>query len=315
MWLNVPRRTWQFSKILAVVAVLFGAALATEASAQNTRMTEDEFRQILALLDSTDPTARIAAADAIGTRGARYRRDASAKLRHLLANDPDVRVRASSGRAIGRLGLRDALPELIQALADRESSVRIVAAAALWRLPDSTAVPALIVGLRDEDPTVREWCALAVGVTEDPRAAEPLAQALSDSAGNVRLEAVRSLARIGDPVAMPALVARVQDDDESMETRLEAVNALASVQSPDKSNALVRLLDEDNQEIRLQVVRALGQVGDALVIPPLRRLAGRPGNQRIGAAIREAIAAIEARASQPAAPPAAPQAPATVSPG
>lgn len=280
------------------------------ASAQSTRMTEPEFRQFLAQLEASDPEARIAAADAIGSRGSRYRRESSAKLRDLLAHDPEFRVRASAGRAIGRLGLRDALPELIGALADPDSSVRIVAAAALWRLPDSSAVPGLIVGLRDPDSSVREWCALAVGVTGDQRAAAPLAEALADPAPNVRLEAVRSLARIADPVAMDALVLRVRDEDESLETRLEAVNAIAAVQSPDKANALVRLLDQANLDVRMQVVRALGQVGDALVIPALRRLQGRPGNTRIGTAVRQAISQIESRTSN-ATPPSTPaQAPA-----
>lgn len=301
MWMSCPQA---YRKIVGVLTLVAALVTTSFASAQSTRMTENEFHQFLAQLDSSDSEARIAAADAIGSRGSRYRRESSTKLRDLLAHDPEFRVRASAGRAIGRLGLRDALPELIGALADPESSVRIVAAAALWRLPDSSAVPGLIVGLRDDDASVREWCALAVGVTGDPRAAAPLAQALSDSAPNVRLEAVRSLARIADPVAMDALVARVRDQDEVLETRLEAVNAIAAVQSPDKANALVRLLDESNLDVRMQVVRALGQVGDALVIPALRRLQGRPGNTRIGTAIRQAIAQIDARTNAPAPAPA-----------
>jgi len=296
-----PRWVW-LQGVVALAWFLFASA--GSVSAQSRRMTEEEFRAALSQLDSPDSAVRVGAADQIGLRGSTFRREASEKLRALLRGDSVATVRASAGRAIGRLGLRDALPDLITALADADTSVRIVAAAALWRLPDPAAVPALVTGLRDSDPSVRQWCALAVGVTEDARAAAPLTQALSDTVSEVRLEAVRSLARIGDPVGMEPLTRVAMDDRESLETRLEAVNALASVQSPDKANALVRLLDVSNQDVRAQVVRALGQVGDALVIPPLRRLAGTSRGRSIGQVIREAIAQIEARGSAPAVPPA-----------
>lgn len=284
---------------LAIVVLVTTTGVAT---AQTRRMTEDEFRAALVQLDSADPTVRVTAADQIGARGSTFRREASDKLRALLRGDATATVRASAGRAIGRLGLRDAVPDLVRALADADVSVRIVAAAALWRLPDESAVPALITGLRDSDASVRQWCALAVGVTEDARAAAPLAQLLTDSVAEVRLEAVRSLARIGDPVGMQPLERVASSEDEAIETRLEAVNAIAAVASPDKANALVRLLDSSNQDVRAQSVRALGQVGDALVLPPLRRLQGSSRGRGISAVIREAIAAIEARQAAPATP-------------
>lgn len=276
------------------------------APASTGRMSEAEFLQALSQLDAPAAYTRLAAADAIGTRGGRFRHGASERLRVLVRTDPDVSVRAMAGRAIGRLGLRDAVPDLIVALGDTQAQVRIVAAAALWRLPDPTAVEALIVGLRDSDPSVREWCALAVGVTGDARAAAPLAAALADETPNVRLEAVRSLARIGDPVAMDPLTRLVQNEDESTETRLEAVNSLAAVQSPDKANALVRLLDVADSDVRIHVIRALGQVGDVLVIPALRRAQARPGGNRLATPIREAIRLIEARAAAPAPAPSVP---------
>jgi len=297
LWVSI-RGTLAFAIMLLSFS---GTALA-----QSRRMTEEEFRTAMTQLDSTDPTVRVAAADQIGLRGSTFRRDASEKLRALLRGDAVATVRASAGRAIGRLGLRDAVPDLVTGLADADASVRIVAAAALWRLPDPSAVPALVTGLRDTDASVRQWCALAVGVTEDRRAAAPLTQALTDSVSDVRLEAVRSLARIGDPVALEPLTRVALNDRESLETRLEAVNAIASVQSPDRANALVRLLEVSNAEVRVQVVRALGQVGDALVIPPLRRLQSSSRGRSMGQQIRESISQIEHRASTPNAPPSAP---------
>jgi HEAT repeat protein len=311
MFARVCHRAWGSLVVVGLLGAFAVGPAASVAVAQpsSRSMSEAEFLQTVAQLDAPEATVRLSAADAIGTRGGRFRHGASDRLRAVLRRDPDVGVRAMAGRAIGRLGLREAVPDLIGALGDSEAQVRIVAAAALWRLPDPSAVDALIVGLRDTDASVREWCALAVGVTGDRRAAAPLAVALADTAPAVRLEAVRSLARLGDPVAMDALTRLVQNADEQTETRLEGVNALAAVQSPDKANALVRLLEVSDNEVRLHVIRALGQVGDALVIPPLRRAQTRPGGTRLAPAIREAISLIEGRAAAPAPAPGAPGSP------
>ena len=58
-------------------------------------------------------------------------------------------MRAAAGRALGRLGVREAVPDLIAALEDKSPDVRVVAAAALWRLPDPSAVDPLTRHLAD----------------------------------------------------------------------------------------------------------------------------------------------------------------------
>ena len=110
MWIRRPQWIW-FRGFLALAFTLI--ALEGTASAQARRMTEEEFRATLAQLDSADSAVRMAAADQIGLRGSTFRREASDKLRALLRSDSVSTVRASAGRAIGRLGLRDAVPDLI----------------------------------------------------------------------------------------------------------------------------------------------------------------------------------------------------------
>lgn len=302
---TLGRMGWKRGLLLCALALpagARGAASAQPPTAPAGPMTAEEFQRHATAIRSTSAVERRAAVVALGQRGRPFRRDATPMLREALRADTDGPVRAEAARAIGRLGLRDALPELITALADPESSVRLTAAVALWRLPDPSAVPALITALADSDPQVRAHCALAVGVTEDPRAAEPLSRLLEDEDPNVRLEAVRSLGRIAEPASMAPLARVAANAHEELETRLEAVNALAALRSPDKANELVRLLEVDDLEVRTQVIRALGQIGDALVIPPLRRALTRPGAGRLATEIRAAIAAIEARAASPESP-------------
>ena len=221
-------------------------------------------------------------------------------LRQLIRNDPSWEVRASAGRAIGRLSLREAVPDLVRALRDERPEVRIVAAAALWRLPDPAAVPALVALLEDDDPAARQWGALALGVTNDTRSTEPLLGLLGDTAAAVRTDAIRSLGRVGDPAAGEGLAAFIADDSHEEEERLEAVNSLAALRGPEKVNRLTRLLSLESEAIRLNVIVALGQVGDALVIPALRRQRQNERGRRMRDAVDAAIEAITTRLAAPA---------------
>ncbi len=281
---------------LAVVLTLVAQLLApSDGYAQ--RLTEEEMRAQFEKLGSDDPQARLDAVEVLGRRGWRLRREIAPRLQRLLRDDPDWRVRASSGRAIGRLSTRSAVPDLVRALRDPQVEVRVVAAAALWRLPDPAAVPALVELLNDRDAAARQWGALALGVIHDPRATQALLRIIDDPESSVRIDVIRSLGRIGDARAMSALQDVAKNDDKADEERLEAVNALASIESPDKVNALTRLLSVDDDRVRLRVIQALGQVGDALAIPALRRQrSSERGDNRT--AVDTAIREIQQRARE-----------------
>ncbi len=289
------------TRLLGLALALFCAiGVASPAAAQ--RMTDEEIAAAVRDLQAAQPETRVAAVDMLSSRAWRNRRELAPHFKRLLREDPDWRVRASAGRAIGRLSLREAVPDVVRALRDPQVEVRVVAAAALWRLPDPAAVPALLELLRDRDAAARQWSALALGVIRDSRATVPLTQILGDTEPAVRLDAIRSLGRIADPAALEPLVRFASNDTRPIDERLEAVNAIAQLQGPNKVNALTRLLPQRNRLVRLQVVRALGQVGDALVLPTLRRHRTTERDREINAAVQQSIVAIEARMRQPAQP-------------
>jgi beta-lactamase regulating signal transducer with metallopeptidase domain len=95
-----------------------------------------------------------------------------------LLKSPSPRVRERAAAALGGLGDRRAVPELIKMLRDENPLVREHAATALRELGDHRAVPALIEALGDEDAVVREHVATALGTLGDKRAIQPLTDAL-----------------------------------------------------------------------------------------------------------------------------------------
>ena len=273
------------------------ALVSVSASAQPRAQPRSEgpIPAALRALEGSDVEARIAAAERLG----RVSRDARARvvpaLRAHLRDDPEWRVRASSGRALGRLAARRAVPDLVRALRDPVVDVRVVAAAAIWRLPDPAAVPALLELSGDSDPAARQWSALALGVIGDRRAVSPLIRLLRDPEAEVRRDVIRSLGRLGDRRAVEPLSAHARDAARAMSERLEAIDALSSLDGPAKVDALVRLLRHDAPEIRERAASGLGRVGDALVIPALREQRQSERSVRVRRAINRAVRAVEER--------------------
>jgi HEAT repeat protein len=270
----------------AVIAAAILAAVALDAlPARAQPLSVAELGRYSIQIETGDAAERAAAADILGRRCATQRDEVVPLLVARLRTDRDWRVRASSGRAIGRLAARDAVPSLVRALRDPVVDVRVVAAAALWRLPDPAAVEPLLELLRDPEAAARQWAALALGVIRDRRATGPMLSLLGDPEEEVRLDALRSIGRLRDPAAVRPLETFARDASRDMDERLESINALSSLEGPESVNALVRLLDFGDVRVRSQAVAALGRVGDALVLPALRQ---RRSAERVGS-VREAI--------------------------
>lgn len=152
-------------------------------------------------LDDTSLSVRTGISKAVRQMGPTVLYDVIDALVH---DSPTVRREAASllsGTASRRkLPITNIVPVLIDALSDRESSVRVRTAQALCLLAEKArlAVPALIEALRDEESYVRQWAASALGSIgpsgED--AIPALTESLLDEDEFVRDEASRALVRI-----------------------------------------------------------------------------------------------------------------------
>lgn len=168
---------------------------------------------------------------------------AAAALRH-----SDPAVRATAVGALHRLGALTA-DALDQALGDRDPTVRRRALSVAATLPGDRP-PAILDLLDDVDPVVAETAAWATGEREpaEPGAAEALARLATGHAEHlVREAAVAAIGAVGDPVALPAVLAAL---DERATIRRRAVVALAAFEGPEVEAALRRATGDRDRQVR-----------------------------------------------------------------
>ncbi len=133
--------------------------------------------------------------------------------------------RRGAAEALGQIGDSQAVPRLVRALTDSGMSVRQQAMVGLLRLEAMTAVPHIIRRLQDESGGVRVVAAGVLGKFGDPRALPALIASLDDAAWiaslddaawYVRQAAATALGEIGDRTAMPALERATHDARKSV---------------------------------------------------------------------------------------------------
>lgn len=190
---------------------------------------------------TVDPTARRRAVALAGHDG-----DVGRAREGLV--DEDAAVRATAVGALERCGALTE-DELARALGDASATVRRRALAVAATRPGDTG-PSLVALLDDPDPVVAETAAWAVGERQPP---EPgAAAALAELAGShpehlVREAAVAAIGAVGDPVALPAVLAAL---DERATIRRRAVVALAAFEGPEVDAALERALEDRDRQVR-----------------------------------------------------------------
>jgi hypothetical protein len=170
----------------------------------------EELRNLLAELTCGDDVRAETAVSELAGRGT----EILPSLKVLL-DSPEVEARWWAIRTLAQMA--DPPSDwLIFALADPASEVRQCAALALCHHPDGNAIPGLIRLLVDPEPVSAELAADAL--TEIGSDAVPaLVEALEKGPHKARVEAVRALAAIGDPRAIPSLMAVLEEDSLSMQ--------------------------------------------------------------------------------------------------
>jgi HEAT repeat protein len=171
-------------------------------------------------LHAVTPGSRITSAKALAAYAGELRFCVTV-LRGCLRNDPEPEVRVEAAQALANIGpsAYEAVPELIEALGDKEKALRRMAALALGQIGRyaGDAVPALTRALKDPSKAVRRRAVMALGaIGHDARPAVPALIGLLDDtdlsqATNeppVRESAIITLGRLGPDAraAVPALL-------------------------------------------------------------------------------------------------------------
>ncbi|MBI2808461.1 MAG: HEAT repeat domain-containing protein [Planctomycetes bacterium] len=181
---------------------------------------------------------------------------------------PDWRVRYRAAETLSKLGplAKFAVPQLRDALKDKNTVVRVKAAEALWKINSTspkTLLPILTQALKDKDATARAAAPAVIallGAKAKP-ALPALRQALKDPKGDVKLSVVTALGDLG-PVARDSvadLLALVADKDYFL---LEPfVGAALGNLGEGAVPVLAKALVDDSLPKRRVAAYALGSMG------------------------------------------------------
>ncbi|HRI65548.1 MAG TPA: HEAT repeat domain-containing protein, partial [Polyangium sp.] len=200
-------------------------------------------------------------------------------VRLALASAGSLDVRVAALEALGRIGSEGAIRALIGALAkDEPSSSRSPVRMALVNA-GKPAVPQLVAVLSGSpSPTTAAGAALVLGTLHAKEGLEPTVRAMQR--GALPLEhGLRSLALLGSPDALPAVLELISDADPTV--RREAVKAASDLLDPSRPDgravdpARAMLLDAatPNDE-KVALVRLLGRTGSPRAQSVLVSLAG-----------------------------------------
>jgi HEAT repeat protein len=215
---------------------------------------------LLGALKDNEDEVRIAACLALGMFKDPATFDA---LTSVLLDDPKIEVRQAAAKALGNTQHPAALPYLMEALHDsywwyeREYAAGDLLFAIEKMGP--VAINPLIEALQDREGTVRKFAATLLGKSGDARAIEPLGMALYDLHHEVGKAASQALARLGIP-AVDVLVEALSDPE--MWIRIHAVHALATIRDPRVVLILLQMLNDPEREVKKQVIQSLGELKD-----------------------------------------------------
>ena len=179
---------------------------------------------------------------------------------------------------------------------DPDHDVRATALNALVSLRADGAAEATRRALEDDAGFVRATAAKLLADLGDPADAVPLAVKLrEDTDPVVRRRAAEALSRLGSETALAALTAGLRDPVEDV--RLAAARGLRELDPGYAKADLSRLLLEDpNHDVRVQAAGALGESGDAEVLPVLEAALADP-NEFVRAAVANAMRVHRAKTS------------------
>jgi HEAT repeat protein len=246
---------------------------------------------LLQLLRDPEDQVRMAACDAL-----RQFNDPSTfdSLTDLLLDDPKIEVRQHAIHALGDGHHPAAIPFLMEALRDsfwwyeREQ-----AAADLLNVIGNMgpgAVEPLIEALGEREGTVRKFAAIVLGRLGDTRAIEELGMTLYDLHHEVGQAAAEALAQFGS-AAVDVLFGSMHHAEADI--RLNAVYALGKIQDQRIVPALIEMLEDPDHHVRWQAITSLGQLRDARAIPALQQIASQRADRELSTLAKQVIATLQ----------------------
>lgn len=242
---------------------------------------------LLPLLKDKEDEVRSAACIAI----ARFRDPSTFDdITTVLLDDPMIEVRQAAAHALGGTRHPAALPFLMEAL--RDSSwwfEREQAAADLLNAIKNmgpAAVEPLIEALADREGTVRRYAATVLGEMGDIRAIEELGMTVYDLHVEVGKAAAEALAKFGAP-AVDIFIEALSHPESAV--RENAVTALGKIRDARVAPSLIGVLHDPDRMVRKQAILALGILKDANARPALQEIASSRSDRELAMLAKQAL--------------------------
>ncbi|HUY29223.1 MAG TPA: M1 family aminopeptidase [Candidatus Binataceae bacterium] len=251
----------------------------------------------LELKHAPEAIGRAAAAHDLGKEGSPQ---AAAALRIAMLGDSFWGVQADAAAALGEIRTETALDALLEGvqLAHPKARRSVIRALGEFRAnPRAADALAGVLGHGDPSYFVEAEAALALGKTRDPRAFAQLEKALERPSylEAIRAHAIAAIAETRDDRAL-AIGREWCAYGRPPRARVAAIGLLARIAHHKESardeiiDLLAPLTDDREFMVRMRLPAAFEEIGDQRGIAPMRRLAERDLDGRIGRRANEAVA-------------------------
>jgi HEAT repeat protein len=212
----------------------------------------------------------------------------------VLLDDPLIEVRQSAARALGGTKHPAALPFLMEALRDSSWWFEQEQAAAdllnAIKNMGSAAVEPLIEALHDREGTVRRYAAIVLGEMGDIRAIEELGMTLYDLHMEVGRVAAEALAKFGAP-AIDILIEALSHPEAAI--RENAVAALGMIRDARVVPLLLEMLADPARDVQKQILNSLSVLRDPRSLPVLREIVTNRADRGFSALAKQVIESIK----------------------
>jgi len=242
---------------------------------------------IMLCLKDKEAEVRAAACAALG----KFRDPATFdEIANVLLDDLKIEVRQSAANALGDTKHPAAIPFLMEALRDsfwwfeREQAAADLLGAIEKMGP--AVVDPLIEALGDREGTVRKFAATVLGNMRDMRAIEELAMLLYDLHHEVGKAAADALGKFG-PQAVDILIEALSHPESGI--RENSVLALGRIQDVRVAPVLIEMLGDADRDVQKYALQGLGQLNDQRAISALREVSAKRADRELAALARQIL--------------------------
>ncbi len=190
-----------------------------------------------------------------------------------LLADPELEVQARAVDLVVKIRHPETMKHLLDVLKDESEFARRSAVEVLNEIAEPDTIKYLLTALEDGDWWVRSRASDALAKIGGPKVMDAILHLVADKNDNIRRSAIEILNQTKDERAVDHLITATRDSDWWVRER--AADALAEIRSEKAGPALLGMLSGDARSVPA-ALRALGQLGNAQVLPQLLPMLDRP---------------------------------------